>query len=111
MRGAGAAQRDRIPPGTLPAGGYLRHIIGVNVCSVKLIDPSNLIENNYHWRDLTRIAVKPACNLDEKKTGPWGPAFHGASGNQRFAAASVLRCMARVMDHCWAIDSVLLTHQ
>lgn len=38
MRGAGAAQRDRIPPGTLPAGGYLRHIIGVNVCSVKLID-------------------------------------------------------------------------
>jgi len=80
MRGAWATLRDRTPSRTLPAGGYLRHIIGVNFFVVKLIELPNLIENNYRQGDLTRIAVKPTWNLDEKKPAPGGRLFMARAG-------------------------------
>ncbi|MNK23492.1 hypothetical protein D3C87_417860 [compost metagenome] len=50
--------------------------------------------------------------VDGRKKKPAQEAgFSYGGADQRLAAASALRCMARVMDHCCAIDRVLLTHQ
>ncbi len=72
MRGAWAGARSvlDIAPGALPAGEYLRHIIGVYVSTVKLIELASLIKNNYHHSDMTAIAAKRSVNAGEKKTGP-----------------------------------------